>query len=323
MERINVEDLSSGQNFQQVFLVKDRQLRETRTGSLYLHVVLMDKTGDVPSRMWNAPADILEKFENHSFVMVKGHAEVYKDNMQVIVDRIETVDSKDFDIGDFLPCTPMDVPELFDNLIKAIEDLKDPYLKELLAKIFSDEEIADKFRRAPAAVSYHQPYIGGLIEHTLSILKAAYLLLQHYSNLDRDMVVAGVILHDIGKINELEYDRVIKYSDYGELVGHIVDSVIIVERFAQDIPQFPRELLNRLVHMLISHHGEREWGSPVLPKTPEAIFLHYLDNLDAKIEASTRAIADHNDPSSNWTEYNRMFERRFYKGVGKPDSADE
>jgi 3'-5' exoribonuclease len=322
MERTAIIDLSPGSSFDQVFICKGRQLRETRNGSLYLHLELSDASGKVPARMWDAPADILERFEE-GFVRARGRAEVYKDNTQFIIDLIEPAASDGLDMAEFLPSTPYDVEQMFEDLAKAIEDVKNPHIKELLARIFADESIADKFKRAPAAVSIHQPYIGGLLEHTRSVLRAAYLLMKHYTMLDRDLIVAGVILHDIGKINELEYATAIRYSDYGELVGHIVDSVVIVERFAAQIEGFPRELLNRLVHLLVAHHGEREYGSPVLPKTPEAFFLHYLDNLDAKLETSTRAIREDTDPISHWTGWNNTMQRRFYKGAPGEAAPEE
>jgi len=217
-------------------------------------------------------------------------------------------------MDDFLPASEHDVDEMEQQLRKILRKVEDPHLIKLLAAFFNDAEFMAAFKQCPAAVAFHHAYLGGLLEHTLSLAKLASRIAPDYPALRGDLLLVGVFVHDIGKTRELEWTRGFQYTDEGGLIGHLVMGAAMVEDKAKTVPDFPRELLNSIKHLILSHHGEYEFGSPKLPVTVEAVALHYIDNLDAKIHAFQKAINEARDASSNWTQFNRMFERRLFRG---------
>jgi len=319
MERRYIGELKLGENIEEVFLVREKFFRTARTGSDYIQMELVDRTGSITARMWDASRAIFDAFQANDFVQVRARVDSYQDRLQLIVSSLRTVPEEQVDVSDFLPKISRDVDQLFTRIKEISAQITNSHLKRLLELFLTDADFAEKFRRAPAAIAYHQPFLGGLIEHTTNVCELALPVLKLYPQLSKDLLLAAAILHDIGKVRELEYTRTLDYTDEGKLIGHVVLGVLMVEEKVREISDFPGELLTLLRHLLLSHHGEYEWGSPKLPMTPEALALHHLDNLDAKVEASSRAIREDADRESLWTEYSRMFQRRFYKGQAKED----
>jgi 3'-5' exoribonuclease len=271
--------------------------------------------------MWDANQQLFETFQADDLVRVKGHTETYKNQLQVVVTFIDAKRDSEADMADFLPTTVKDVGKMFARLVEIAETVKHPGLRKLLAAFLKDPAISDKLRRAPAAVEYHHAFLGGLLEHTLGVTEMGLAVADQYRDLDRDMLITGVILHDIGKIDELSYDRSFVYTDSGGLLGHLYIGARMIEERAAKIPELAPTTAQSLVHLILSHHGEYEYQSPKLPMTAEAIAVHHLDNLDAKICAFRAAMLRDRDPESHWTEWNRMFDRKLFKGYQLKDEG--
>ena len=323
MPAIKVAELKPGQEVDQVFLIRAKQLRQARNGSLYFQAELCDSTGSLPARMWDASEVLLEALGETNFVRVRGRVEVYRDRPQLILASIRPAPQDEIDLERFLPHSPGDPAERLAHLMDLTETIRNPHLRALIGTFFSDEGFVERFQRCPAAVSYHHPTIGGLIEHTTSVVELAELVCRQYPQLNRDILLVGSILHDIGKTRELAYQEAFSYTVHGELVGHVVSGVLMIEDRVQALTDFPEDLLDELRHIILSHHGEYEFGSPKLPMTREALALHYLDNLDAKMEAITRALEAENVGDEDWTERLRMLQRRFYRGHTSSDENTE
>ena len=313
MERKFINELTGGERIESAFLLRRCDLRQTRGGKFYLDMQVGDRTGILPAKRWDANEHLFEALRDADTVLVKGTVETYRDTLQLAVDQIRCVKPEDVDLSELLPHTERDIDAMWQSLLDTAASIKDPYLMELLEKITGDEEIAEGFKSSPAAVNYHHPFIGGLLEHTVSVLDLAEKVLPNYHHLDRDLLLTGVILHDIGKMRELSRETNFKYTDSGELLGHIVLGVLMLEDKVREIAEFPEDLLMKLQHLILSHHGQYEFGSPKLPMTIESIALHHLDNLDAKLNAFTSAIESEGEAEGNWTQWNRMFQRRLYR----------
>jgi len=314
MARKFIDALRPGDSLEQPFLVREKQLRAQRNGNFYIDLDLMDRTGSVSAKMWDATQVLFETFAEDDFVMVKARTEVYRKQLQLLVTAIQRIDPGDVDPADFLPSTKKDVGVLLARLREIVSRVENAHLKALLAAFLEDRDFVSSFQRAPAAVSVHHAWLGGLLEHTVSVTELALLLADRYPSVSRDLLVAGAILHDIGKIEEFAYERGFRYSDAGGLVGHLPLGVLMVERRAAQLPGFPETLRQQLAHLILSHHGQHEFGSPVLPATAEAVALHHIDNIDAKLVAFEQAMLDDVNPESRWTEWNRTFDRKLFKG---------
>lgn len=319
MDRTMVEDLKSGDELKQLFLLRSKALRTARNNSLYMQLEFADRTGVIPGHMWDAKQELFDTFQPDDFVLVRGRVETYQNKLQAVVQSIEPRPESEADIADFIPTTNKDIGAMFDRLIEIAKMVKDPGLRKLLASFLKDDDIAGKLRRCPAAVSYHHAVIGGLLEHTLAVSELALTVADQYPELDRDTFIAGVVLHDIGKIEEFQYERSFAYTDAGELLGHLYIGARMIEERAADIAEMTPEKVKTLTHLILSHHGEYEYQSPKLPMTAEALAVHHLDNLDAKINAFRAAMLRDRDPESRWTEWNKMFERKLFKGFGPAD----
>lgn len=314
-----VNTLSNGVSVDEVFLVADKQLRANRQGNLYLHLDLRDKTGTVGARLWNATERIAAGFEPGDYLRVRAKVQVFQGALQMIVSHLEVADSSGLDPDDFTPRSTLNGTKLLARLKEILLKLSNPHLRALVECFLIDDEFVRKFVSAPAGIKNHHAYNGGLLEHVVTLLETARAICEFYPEIDRDLLLTGVFLHDIGKIDELSYDRAFSYTDEGQLIGHLVMGVEMlrdkVERTADLTGDpFPAELLLRVKHMIVSHHGLYEYGSPKLPMTPEAIALHYLDNLDAKIHSFTREIRDDPGRESRWTPYQQDLGRRLFKG---------
>jgi len=326
MPRRYVNQLANGESVDELFLVADKQLRANRQGNLYLHLELRDKTGTLGARFWNATEALAGTFEPGDFLHVRGKLQVFQGALQMIVSHLEIVDSSQVEPEDFLPQCTQDVARLSGRLRQVLLALGNPHLRALAECFLIDEDFMRKFTTAPAGIKNHHAYHAGLLEHVVTLLNIADLITGLYPELDRDLLLMGIFLHDIGKVDELSYDRAFAYTDQGQLLGHLVMGVVMlreqVKRTCELVGEpFPPELLLRLEHMIVSHHGSHEFGSPKLPMTPEAVALHYLDNLDAKIHTFTREIRDDPGRESSWTPFNQNLGRRLFKGA--PEVADE
>jgi 3'-5' exoribonuclease len=325
-----VQSLADGDNIEEVYLVSDKQLRANRNGNLFIQLELRDRTGSISARLWNAGEQLFRSFEAGDFLLVKGKVQLFQGALQMILNHLNKENADKIDLADFLPHTDQDVSKLYERLRLLLRKLSNPHLRALSECFLMDEQFTEAFCRAPAGVRNHHAYVGGLLEHVVTMLDAADRIAPLYPELDRDLFLMGVFLHDIGKVRELNFARSFAYSDEGQLVGHLMIGVEMLSEKAARAAEltgekFPTELLLRLKHLIVSHHGTYEFGSPRLPMTPEAIALHYLDNFDAKLNTFTREIREDANSSSAWTPYNQSLERRLFKGGaagGKVDAEE-
>lgn len=319
MTRTYVNQLSNGDAVDEVYLVAEKQVRANRQGNLYLHLELRDKSGVVGARLWNVNEESASRFDPGDYLRVRGKTQLFQGALQLILSHIDPVDSSLVEPDEFLPRTHQNVARLTARLRELLLGLSNPHLRALAECFLIDDDFLRRFTDAPAGIRNHHAYNSGLLEHVVTMLNAADALAPFYPELDRDLLLTGIFLHDIGKIAELSYDRGFAYTDEGQLVGHIVMGVEMlrdkVERTADLTGEaFPSELLFRLKHMIVSHHGPTEFGSPKPPMTPEAIALHCLDNLDSKVHSFAREIREDPSRDSNWTQYNASLGRKLYKG---------
>jgi len=314
--------LAAGQPVDLPLLIQGATLGETKNGKPYLMLVLQDKSGDIAARAWNDAARLAALAEVGRVLRVRGQAVSYQDKVQIKVDDLAplTPDEEEQWRDTLVPGSTRPQEEMEAELQGLLRGIGQPQLRRLLRRIFGDEDIGPLFRRAPAAKKMHHAYRGGLLEHTLSLARLVERVAAHYPRLDRDLLLAGALLHDLGKVRELvEKKGVFDYSDAGRLVGHLVQGADMVRDAAARVPGFPPELLDQLLHLILSHHGRHEFGAPCLPMTPEAIVLHYLDDLDAKMQYIEGLTARLDGPGPHWTDYQRPLERRLF--LRGPDEA--
>jgi 3'-5' exoribonuclease len=319
MARRFVRELTDGEALDEVFLVTEKQLRANRNGNLYLQLELRDRTGAISARLWNAGEHLFRSFDEGDFLNIKGKVQLFQGALQIILNTIERVAAEQVELADFLPHTEHDVSKLLERMRGTLMKMSNPHLRALIECFLMDEAFVADLCKVPAGVRNHHAYLGGLLEHVVQLLDVAERILPLYPELDRDLLLTGIFLHDIGKVRELSYGRVFSYTDEGQLIGHLIIGVEMLNEKAAKVPDLtgeplPTELLLRLKHMILSHHGTYEFGSPKLPMTPEAIALHYLDNLDAKVHSFTRDIRDDRNQQSAWTPFNQGLQRRLFKG---------
>ncbi|HOC59066.1 MAG: HD domain-containing protein [Syntrophaceae bacterium] len=315
-----LQDIKQGDKIASSFLVAEKNLAYSQKGSAYLNIRLKDKTGETDGKVWDNATEWDRVFKKGEIVFIEGRALSYRNALQISVVTIKPCALEDIDPSDYLPVSKMDTRTMFQELLVFIGAVSSEPLKKLLEAFFLDEKTAELFRRAPAAKGFHHIYLGGLLEHTLSVVRLLDHAADHYPELNRDLLVAGGMLHDIGKIFEFSYDSLVSYSDEGRMIGHLVMGVEMINKKIEAIPDFPPRLALELRHIILSHHGEFEYGSPKRPKTLEALVIHYMDDLDAKLNAFQSFVAaDTANSDSEWTSYNRFFERYLYKGrLDKP-----
>jgi len=314
-----IVDLKPGDRIEdQVFLIRSKDLRTTTEGRLYIHAVFVDKSGQIVARMWQATEGMFKAMPEGGFMSFKGRVENYKGNLQFIIEGLRIADPGTFDPADFLPATEKDCDAMWQRLKEILNTIQHPDLRALVVEFLADEDLMRDFRSAPAAAVMHHAYLGGLLEHTVTLLEVGRRVIPLYPKLSLDLVLAGLFLHDIGKSKELTYETTIGYSDSGQLLGHIVQATLWIEKKADAVAArlgkpFPEELRWALQHIVLSHHGSYAFGSPKLPAIPEAIAIHYLDNLDAKVHMFLAEIENHPDDASHWTNYNRALETKIFK----------
>ena len=319
MSRRFVEQLRDGDNLDDVYLVTDKQLRANRNGNPYLLLELRDRTGGISGRMWNAGDHTARGFDPGDFLHATGKVQLFQGSLQVILNTVERVEPQKVELTDFLPHTEQSVPKLMERLKGYLLRLGNPHLRALAECFLVDDEFMRGFMTCPAGVKMHHAYVGGLLEHVVTMMDAADKLLPLYPFVDRDLLLVGVFLHDAGKVKELTYARAFGYSDEGQLVGHLSIGVAMLDATATKVPDltgepFPRELMVRLKHMILSHHGTLEFGSPKVPMTPEAMLLHQIDLMDTRMHMLLRDIREDKHNPSAWTPYNPTLGRRLYKG---------
>jgi 3'-5' exoribonuclease len=308
-----ISELQPNQTVHGTFLVSYKEIRQKKGGDPYLSLTLSDRTGELDARMFDNASEFLDAFERDDFVRVKGLLQVFQNRPQLTLHRIQSIADSEVDASDYFPVSKRDRDEMFRELQSSIAGMANPHLKALLEAVFADESIAVPFRSAPAAKTVHHNWIGGLIEHVLSMCNLAKFTAGHYPNIDFDLLLAGVILHDVGKIRELSYTRSIAYTTEGQLLGHIMIGIGIIEEKLRQVPDFPARLHELLLHMILSHHGELEFGSPKVPLFPEALLLHFIDNLDSKMECMRSLIEKDRSVTGEWTAYSSALERSALK----------
>ncbi len=318
-----LSELQPNQTVQGTFLVSYKDVRQKKSGDPYLSLTLTDRSGELDAKMWDNAAEAINTFERNDFVRIKGLLQIFQNRPQLTLHKIQPVPESEIDLADYLPASKRDRDEMFRELQGWIAGMSDPHLKHLLEAIFADEEIALAYRTAPAAKTVHHNWIGGLIEHVLSLCSLAKTSAAHYPHIDFDLLLTGVLLHDLGKIRELHYARSFGYTTEGQLLGHIQIGTQMVLDKMRLMPDFPPRLRDLVVHMILSHHGELAFGSPKIPMFPEALLLHLLDNMDSKMECM-RALIDR-DPqiTGEWTGYNSALDRAALKKSKYLDGSPE
>jgi 3'-5' exoribonuclease len=312
MKTSYVTDLNSEQNITSFFLVCEKEIRNTREGKPYLRLELGDRSGTIEARMWDQFESAVKDVNRDDFVKVQARVEIYRNRPQLALLQLRLAKPEEIDLADFLPQTKADVAKLYAQLLGFAGAIANPFLKQLVTAILSDPAIAAKYKRAPAAKVMHHAYLGGLLEHVISLCGLAKLAAAHYTELDLDLLLTAAILHDVGKLDELCYDRAISYTVEGQLLGHIVMEVETVSKAMDAIEGFPANLKTVVQHLLISHHGEYEFGSPKLPMIREALVFHYLDDLDSKLAAVRAALAlESGEPE--WSAYSGALGRKFLR----------
>lgn len=319
MKEPYVGQLKPGSSITTTFLIRTKERKTARNGSAYLDLELQDSTGTIKAKLWDCDS-FNSAFEVDDVVRVSAGVEVYQGTPQLSLRKIVKCREEEIELSDYLPHGSQDPEALFSALLKRIQEMSPGPLQELLLRVFNDPEIARKYKLAPAAMSYHHAYLGGLIEHVSSLVQLGDEICDHYPFLDRELIVAGLLLHDLGKIEELNFSRAFSYSTRGQLVGHISMGVEMVRDKIRLIPDFPVDLWDRLEHVILSHHGKLEFGSPKEPMFMEALAVNYLDDLDSKLEAMRQQYEADKDRPGNWTARNRALGRELLKPLSESAS---
>jgi 3'-5' exoribonuclease len=321
MKSLYAVDIRDNQLVDSLFLVSTKNHGVTKNGNGYLVLKLLDRTGEIEGRVWDRADDLARGFDKNDFVRVRGQATLYQGKMQIRVQDVSRVDEKAVAPEDFLPKSAHDPETMLTELQNILRGIKNPHLLALAEACFADDELMSLLRQAPGAKTIHHPYISGLLEHTLSLLKLILKVVENYQKIDIDLLLIGGFLHDIGKVYEFSFDRAVEYTDAGQLLGHLVMEVEMVNKKIATIPDFPEELAMLVKHMLVSHHGEYEFGSPKLPQTVEAVILHSLDDLDGKIQAIQNM--PEKEAGSKWTAFHRAYGRSFYRATGEKAETEK
>ncbi len=309
-----VSDIQGGDHVRGVFLVREKQLRKARTGKDYLALVLMDRSGEIGGRVWERAAELSALFDVNDYVAVEANAEVFREEVQLNIREMVPVEQEGVDPGDFMPVSPYDREGLWNEFVQMARRVKTPPLALLMEAVCKDGGLSQAIRTAPAAKRLHHAYIGGLLEHSVSVGRLAAAVCRLYPGLDEELLTAGALLHDLGKTEELDYSTPnFGYTDRGRLLGHIGIGIEMLDRIwsSLGLPAGNERFL-QLKHMVLSHHGQREMGSPVLPMTEEAVVLHFIDDMDAKLNFLSSLGSGLDGPGRAWTDYQALFGRYFF-----------
>ncbi len=308
-----VADIVAGESVNDIFVLAEKNMAHKRDGNPFLNVTLADKSGQIKGVAWDNVAQIAAAANAGDFVRIRASVSEFRGNVQLVIKALEAVPVDAVAPDDFLPSTQRNVDQMFHRLRALTDTIQSDSLRGLMAAFWDDPVIVQQIKRAPAAKKMHHAYIGGLLEHTLSMALLADKIAGHYNRVDRDLLLVGVVLHDLGKVRELTYAHSLDYTDEGRLLSHIVIGLEMVDEKIKSLSDFPRDQAALIKHMIVSHHGAREFGSPEPPKTIEAVLLNYIDEIDSRVNAIREFMAA-DDPNSSWTAYHRLLERQFYKG---------
>ena len=322
MKKVFVEQIRERDWIDSPFLVRDKIMAMAKNGKPYMTLKLIDRRGEVEARFWDRVDEYAERFDRDDFIRVQAKASVYLGKMQLVVQELERVADSDVVLADYLPVSARSGAEMMAEFEALVASLADPHLRALMQAFVADAALMERMRTAPAAKSMHHVYVGGLLEHSLAVAALVGDVCRRYAALNRDLLLVGALLHDIGKVGELSYARTFDYTDEGKLIGHIVLGVEMVEEKLRTLADFPRQKAVLVKHLLLSHHGQYEFGSPKRPKTLEAVVLNFLDDLDSKINGVQAHIDRESTNDSAWTSYHRLYDRYFFKdstaGVPSP-----
>jgi 3'-5' exoribonuclease len=305
------------------FLVHSKEIRQKKTGELYLSLSLGDRTGELDAKMWDNVSEVMDEFDRDDFVKIKGLVQVFHNRPQLTIHKLRRMDDSEVDFCDYFPSSRRDPDEMWIELRSIVAGLSNVHIKALLDAVLDEPDISERYRKAPAAKQIHHAFLGGLIEHVLSICALAKMTADHYKFVDYDLLIAGAVLHDIGKLYELNYRRGFSYSNEGQLLGHITIGVRMVEDKIRLLPDFPPELRSLIEHLILSHHGQLEFGSPKLPSFPEALLLHYLDDMDSKMECMRALIENDRQLEGCFTVFSPALERVVLKKARYLEGAPE
>jgi len=316
MAHIFINQIEPGRQINDIYLVSQPILRSTTRGDLYIAMFVSDKTGKLNCRVWQATEELFNSLPKEGFVQIKGRSELYQNALQIVADQLMPVAAGKVNIDDYLPRTEKDIPQMFSEVTQLLSAIKNPFIKALVDEFLRDKELMKKFCMAPAATQNHHSYIGGLLEHTHNMLNVAKAVMPYYPQLQSDLVLAGIFLHDMGKTEELSYDMAFTYTDSGQLLGHIALTILMVSDKTRTLEKagltIDKQILENLEHIILSHHGQYEFGSPKLPMTAEAFLISYLDNIDAKMNQVTDKIE--NEPGeSTWTAFVKSLDSKLYR----------
>lgn len=328
MRRLFLCDCCAGDIVEDVFIITGKQLSATNTGKFFIKAFLSDRSTQVTARMWNATKEIYSTIPDSGFLKIRGRIENYQNNLQLIIEQMWPAKDGTYNIDDLMPHTDKDIKQMCQTITELCGSIQNRHLAALIQAYLDDTNLMEQFCKAPSAMSFHHAYIGGLLEHTLNAMEVADAIVKFYPGLNRDLLLCGIFLHDIAKTWELKYETAFGYTDGGQLVGHVVKSAMWVEDKARDAEKalgekIPRELLDVIQHIILSHHGVPEFGAAKTPATPEAIAVHYIENLDAKMMMSLGATRGTSNVTSegNWTEYMKALNGRLYRPDVAPADA--
>ncbi len=319
--KLYVSEIRSDQEVETHLVVAEKQLRVARNGTRFLTLKLADKSGEITGRVWERAEELMAAVPSRGPVFIRARSETFRDELQLQIQEIVAVPREQIDPADFLPVCPVNIDQLFETLKGYIATVKRRPLQRLMKAFLGDRELVTRFKQAPAAKSIHHAYLGGLLEHTVSVIGLIVKICDHYPALDKDMLIAGAIWHDVGKIEEFSYDLQIDYSHVGRLVGHIGLGLDMLNDKLRTLKAFPAAEAMLLKHLILSHHGDSKFGAVKLPMTREALVLHFADDVDAKMNYVTRILSDPAGQDQAWTPYQPLFERFFFRGL--PDSLEE
>jgi 3'-5' exoribonuclease len=319
MSRRYVNQIGPQETIDQAFRIAEKQLRPNRNGNLYLQFEASDRTGALNARMWNASEAAYRSCENGDYVRVEGTTQLFQGAVQLIASRLTRLDPSEVNSDDFTPVAAVEVDKLQVRLAEMLRGMSDPNLLNLAECFLMDEPLLGKLGRAPAGVKNHHAYLGGLLEHVVNLMEVVLRIAPCYPQINCDLLLMGAFLHDLGKVDELSYDRELAYTDEGQLIGHVVMALAMLDAKLAEAEKLsgeamPTETALRLKHMLVSHHGEYDYGSPKLPMTLEAVALFCLDNLDAKVNSFEHLLRDDPNVDSPWTSFHPNLNRKLYKG---------
>ena len=316
MGHLFINEIESGRPIDDIYMVSQPVLRSTTRGDLYIAMFLSDKTGKLNARIWQASEETYGLLPKPGFVHINGRSETYQNNLQLVINQITVISPEEVDLADFLPKSKKDIEQMFGEVKNILNSVKSPQLRAIIKQFISDEELMKNFKTAPAAMVHHHNYLGGLLEHTVSMLKVAEAILPLYPKVESDLVKIAIFLHDLGKTKELSYEMAFSYTDAGQLVGHIVQTVVMLNKKVDELKvngtEIDKQIVTILEHIILAHHGKYEFGSPKLPAMAEAFMVNYIDDLDAKMNQVARVIEE--EPGDgDWTQWVRALETRLYR----------